>query len=87
MNEFRLEIIRKLAGMIREEGPSAEDPTVTLVDRKDIIFSNIREQQVFLVEGLSNSRTPTSERKYPDHYYTLSKSAQNRFRKRNKGKY
>lgn len=87
MNEVRLKIIQALAGLIREEGPSAEDPTVSLIDRKDVIFSNVKEQQIFLVEGLSNSGSHSNVRKYPDHYYTLSKSAQNRFRKRNQGKY
>lgn len=86
MNEFRLKIIRQLAGILKED-PSAEDPTVTEIKREDIIFSNVKEQQVFLVEGLSNSGNQLGVRKYPDHYYTLSKSAQNRFRKRNKGKY
>jgi hypothetical protein len=86
MNELRLKIIKQLAGLIKE-GPSAEDLTVSEISRENIVFSNVKEQQVFLVEGLSNFMTLQGVRKYPDHYYTLSKSAQNRFRKRNKGKY
>lgn len=86
MNELRREIIEHLSKFLRED-PSAEDPVVTLLDREDIVLSNVKEQRVFLIEGLSKLGNQENGRKYPDHYYNLSKSAQNRFRKRNRGKY
>jgi len=84
MNSTRLEIIKALSKMIPKD-PSAEDPKIRIIGREEIFFSNVKEPIVVLVEGKSKGTIISDgPRKYPDEYYSLSKNAKYRFRKKNR---